>query len=102
MDSFYPYCEDKYLEFKYRQPLLIHELISKYKLDFIIIIQKQIFFSDFNADILFLQECDEEFFNNGLNNSLLASGYSGKFLSKAKESQDGEGEAVLFRSDRFR
>lgn len=52
---------------------------------------------DYNSDIIFLQECEKDFFRDDLLSSLLD--YDGRIKLKG----DGpEGEAILFRSDRFR
>jgi mRNA deadenylase 3'-5' endonuclease subunit Ccr4 len=52
---------------------------------------------DYNADIIFLQECEIDFFKEDLVNSM--PDYDLKFKVKG---DSREGEAILFRSDRFK
>ncbi|RNA38549.1 2 -5 -phosphodiesterase 12 [Brachionus plicatilis] len=76
----YPYCPLEYLDFKYRKILLINEI------------------KNYNADIIFLQECETEFLDGDLR--LAMSDYTAKFKGKGERTK--EGEAILFRSDRFK
>ncbi len=53
---------------------------------------------DYNSDVIFLQECEKKFFHDDLMGALIQE-YDGRIKLKT----DGyEGEAILFRSDRFR
>ena len=56
------------------------------------------FFKDYNADVVFLQECDEDFFEGDLKTSF-DEAYSG-FIKIKGDSR--EGEAIYFRNDRFK
>ncbi|CAF0767148.1 unnamed protein product [Brachionus calyciflorus] len=76
----YPYCPLEYLDFKYRKILLINEIIN------------------YNADIIFLQECETDFLDGDLKFAM--ADYIAKFKGKGERAK--EGEAVLFRSDRFK
>ncbi len=102
---FYPYCEQEYLDFKYRRVLLTHELMSELKKSMGESIQTHdlttiiSIFQDYNADIVFLQECDETFFENELTCILGSQGYL-HFIKLKGDAR--EGEAILFRKDRFR
>jgi len=81
-DRLYPYCPSDYLEFDYRKPLLLREIIG------------------YHADIISLQECDTRFFDRELSLVLNDRGYSGKM--KIKSESVGEGSAIFYRKDRFR
>ena len=56
------------------------------------------FLKDYNPDILFLQECDEDFFEGDLQ-TVLASSFRG-FIKVKGDSR--EGEATYIRKDRFK
>ncbi len=53
---------------------------------------------DFNADVIFLQECETEFFEEDLKSSMVDY----QFHLKLKGEKAKEGEAILFRSDKFK
>jgi len=63
-------------------------------------LSRVIFFSfkDYNADIIFLQECDEDFFEGDLKTGL-GPNFTG-FIKVKGDSR--EGEATYIRNDRFR
>ena len=52
---------------------------------------------DFNSDVIFLQECEKDFFEEDLRANF--PDYTHNFRAKGTTK---EGEAILFRSDRFR
>ena len=56
------------------------------------------FLLDFNSDIMFLQECEKDFFDEDLVTAL-SHEYT---LKLALKGDTREGEAILFRSDRFK
>lgn len=57
-------------------------------------------FKDYNADVIYLQECEREFFRDDLMASL-SDQYEG-YMKLKGDTEGHEGEAILFRSDRFR
>jgi mRNA deadenylase 3'-5' endonuclease subunit Ccr4 len=68
------------MSFSYRRLILMHEI------------------KNYNADVIFLQECEIEFYNDLV--SLLADDYAPYFKIKTKHSR--EGEAIFIRSSRFK
>ncbi|CAF0767130.1 unnamed protein product [Brachionus calyciflorus] len=80
VDNEYKYCDFKYLNFDYRRPLLLHEI------------------SNYNCDVIFLQECNSEFVFNDLN--VCMPHY--ECLFNEKSGLTAEGEAILIRSDKLR
>ncbi|RNA07111.1 2 -5 -phosphodiesterase 12, partial [Brachionus plicatilis] len=75
----YLFCSKKYLDFNYRKILIIKELIG------------------YNADIIFMQECEIHFYNDL---KMCFPDYSLFFKQKSHNINDGG--IVMFRSDRFR
>ncbi|OTF69030.1 2',5'-phosphodiesterase 12-like protein, partial [Euroglyphus maynei] len=79
-DVLYSYCQDSYLDFSYRQTLLIKELIG------------------YNGDIYFLQELDSIFYRKGLNPILNIHGHDSYFIAKESNS---EGLCIFYRRSKF-
>jgi len=55
-------------------------------------------FLDFNSDIMFLQECESDFFEEDLKAAFPDCDH----FFKTKGEKTKEGEAILYRSDRFK
>ncbi|XP_071481277.1 2',5'-phosphodiesterase 12-like [Diadema antillarum] len=81
-DFLYPYCPAAALDIDYREQLLLKEI------------------SGYNADILCLQECGKKLFQHCLKPAFSDQGFEGLLLCKGKEMP--EGEALFYRTDKFR
>ena len=100
----YPSCSLEYLDSNYRRVLLTHEIKSKLLTSlckcssFEFKIHKLIqIYIDYNADIIFLQECDKSF-QEDLN--LFMADYTISFKYKSEHTK--QGEAILIRSSRLK
>lgn len=78
----FKHCPPRFLEASYRRPIILKELLG------------------YNADISCLQEVDERMFAAYLEPTLQSLGFSGVYTNKAGSVR--EGEAMFWRSNRFR
>ena len=81
-NNLYPYCPPYALNFYYRRQLILKELL------------------DYHADIICLQECELKMFESFLEPAMRNEGYRG--LLKLKLGDMPEGEALFFRTSRFK
>ncbi|XP_022103512.1 2',5'-phosphodiesterase 12-like [Acanthaster planci] len=81
-DVLYPYCPKDVLDIDYREQLLLKELTG------------------YNADIMCLQEVGRKLFESSMEPSLKNSGLDG--LLRCKHGNLAEGEAIFYRTDKFR
>ena len=80
-NQIFNYCNPQYLQNSHRLALLIEELIG------------------YNADIICLQECDQDVLNNILLPSLRTHGFACNYI--AKKADVKEGLAILFNRKKF-
>ncbi|KAK3085717.1 hypothetical protein FSP39_007770 [Pinctada imbricata] len=80
--TLYPYCASYALSLDYRKQLLLKEL------------------QGYNADVICLQEVDRRVFNNELVSVLTSLGFQGCY--KEKQGSVREGEAIFYRTSKFR
>ncbi|XP_066914284.1 2',5'-phosphodiesterase 12-like [Clytia hemisphaerica] len=81
-NTLFPYAPEYVLSLSYRKLLLIKELLG------------------YNADLISLQECGMKLFNSYLNPVMNLNGYQGLYFGKLGTMP--EGEALFYRTDRYR